>query len=96
MVPGLSLIGTGMDSTIIDTRDLATSGFHSVDVVDSCLFKGFYVLISYTSDMGTGISGMGKCMIVLNKVSNGGYGISVGSRPFVYQNLCVSNITAIL
>ena len=41
MIPGLALIGGGRDSCIIDTRNIVTSSFHAVEVVDSCLFKGF-------------------------------------------------------
>src|SRR5690554_3223720 len=38
MINGLSLIGAGTDSCIIDTRALVTSqNFHSVEVTDSCL-----------------------------------------------------------
>ena len=41
MIPGLSLIGEGADSCWIDTRNIVTTSFHAVEVVDSCLFKGF-------------------------------------------------------
>src|SRR5512147_866488 len=53
MIPGLSLIGAGMDSTIIDTRALVdTIGFISVDVADSCLLKEFNIKVYYNTTKG--------------------------------------------
>ena len=44
MIAGLSLIGAGADSCIIDTRELVTSqNFVSVKVANSCLFTGFQI-----------------------------------------------------
>ncbi|MBK7229375.1 MAG: hypothetical protein IPH97_11050 [Ignavibacteriales bacterium] len=47
MVPGLSLIGSGIDSCIIDTRSLAVIG--AVTVLDSCKFKNFAIIVSNTT-----------------------------------------------
>ena len=48
MIPGLSLIGAGTDSCIIDTRDLVMSQtYRSVQVLDSCLFTGFYIKVYF-------------------------------------------------
>src|SRR5512146_55200 len=53
MIPGLSLIGAGMDSCVIDTRALVdTIGFISVDVTDNCTLIGFNVMTYYNSREG--------------------------------------------
>jgi len=55
MIPGLSLIGAGMDSCVIDTREFQlTSPFYSVRVTDSCYFAGFQI-ITYDDTHGFGI-----------------------------------------
>ena len=55
MIPGLTLIGAGMDSCVIDTRDFQfSSGFYSVRVSDSCYFAGFQI-ITYDETHGFGI-----------------------------------------
>jgi hypothetical protein len=56
MVSGLSFIGAGMDSCIIDTRDLITSNnTTAVSIADSCLIKGFNLMVYNGSTMGDGI-----------------------------------------
>jgi hypothetical protein len=45
MVPGLSLIGAGMDSCIIDMTD-RTTYVNAVTMKDSCLIKGFNIKFS--------------------------------------------------
>jgi len=91
MIPGLSLIGSGADSCWIDTRNIVTTSFHAVEVVDSCLVKGFYVIVSYNTDIGDGIVGQGNSIITLNKISNATDGIIVASSPTVYNNICINN-----
>jgi hypothetical protein len=77
MIPGLFLIGAGMDSCIIDTRQLLTlQNYKSVDMKDSCLVKGFYIISTNNFDYGYGIyteelSGL----ITENKFSNANTGI---------------------
>ena len=70
MIPGLSLIGAGMDSCVIDTRALVNSnGFISVDVADSCLFQGFNVFVYYNTNKGYGIAVRGNDLVTLNKIT---------------------------
>jgi hypothetical protein len=45
MIPGLSLIGAGMDSCVVDTRKLANSNFFSVEILDSCILNGFKIFV---------------------------------------------------
>jgi len=55
MIPGLTLIGAGMDSCVIDTREFPlTSPFYSIRVVDSCYISGFNI-ITYNTTHGIGI-----------------------------------------
>jgi len=51
MIPGLTLIGSGADSTLIDTRSMAFAGFNSVIIKDSCVFKSFQVIVA-NQDVG--------------------------------------------
>jgi hypothetical protein len=95
MIPGLSLIGAGTDSCIIDTRDFATAGdFRTVEVKDSSLLKGFYVLCTTLSDYGSGIYCEGEnSLITLNKVSSSNSGIVLFGelKSVVFNNQCIDN-----
>jgi parallel beta-helix repeat protein len=92
MIPGLALIGAGSDSCRIDTRSFATSSSRAVQVFDSCLIKGFYVLISNTN-IGYGIVALGQSgLITQNKVVQGTGGIDLWySNATVYNNNCINN-----
>jgi hypothetical protein len=47
MRPGLSLIGSGMDSCVIDTRELVQpSSFYAVTISDTTLLRGFKIIVS--------------------------------------------------
>ncbi len=83
MIPGLSLIGAGMDSCVIDTRDLVNSvSFASVSFTDSCLLKGFEIKVYYTSDKGRGINATGSSNgeITQNRINTGGAGFFVNNN----------------
>ena len=96
MITGLSLIGAGTDSCIIDTRDLVNIiEFISVEVVDSCLFQGFHVIVFDSNDKGFGVRGRGNCIIRLNKIKNSGLGFYVEETgvdvPIIYNNV-INNV----
>ena len=58
MIPGLSLIGSGMDSCIIDTEEFAVpTDFYAITLKDSCDFSGFQVIVSNAA-YGTGVLGI--------------------------------------
>lgn len=88
MIPGLSLIGAGMDSCVIDTRDLATTtSFIAVEVEDTCLLKGFKVLVANNTELGGGIGGSAfNSSITLNRITSAKYGIYLGSNTTIYKN----------
>jgi hypothetical protein len=54
MIPGLSLIGAGMDSCVIDTRELVYPGFQALIVPDMGIVKYFRFLIS-NDGIGAGV-----------------------------------------
>ena len=55
MIPGLSLIGSGIDSCIIDTGELAQpASFYTIRFLDSCNVKGFFIIVSFER-IGIGI-----------------------------------------
>ena len=87
MIPGLSLIGAGIDSCIIDTRQLVSSQtYRSVQVLDSCLFTGFYIKVYFNSYWGYGIDASGKSIVIFNKISNARRGIINSSNATISSN----------
>jgi hypothetical protein len=97
MIVGLSIIGSGVDSTIINTQALVNSdGFVSVEVKDSCLFKGFQIKVYTNSDKGYGIVQSGNSVVEENLITTAAYGMYVGytgtSIPSVYKN-CIYNVS---
>jgi hypothetical protein len=88
MIPGLSLIGAGMDSCFIDTRQLVTSqNYRCVETADSSLFTGFNILVYNNSNWGIGIAIDGKSLVTLNKISRGNFGVLNGSSAVIYNNI---------
>ena len=67
MVPGLSLIGAGMDSCILDMTD-RTTYVNAVTMKDSCLIKGFNIRFSR---LLPGIRGLGIYMPSQDTIKGG-------------------------
>lgn len=91
MIPGLSLIGAGMDSCIVNTQSLVNAiGFVAVTVKDSCLLTGFSIVVYYNNDKGYGIAQSGNSIVTRNRINNAAFGIYTGwtgnSLPLVYLN----------
>ncbi len=92
---GLTLIGAGMDSCIIDTRTIAAPpSYYTVTMKDECLIEGFHI-IALSNQGGTfGISCypgpsdslyfQGK--IINNKISQAGDGISSQNAFLTIKN----------
>ena len=89
MIPGLALIGAGTDSCIVDSRSFPPQGLHTIEVADSCLIKGFYVLTSNNFNYGSGIWAEEQTgIITANKFSNANTGIDLyNSNIKVYKNI---------
>ncbi len=46
MIHGLTMIGAGMDSCIIDTRTIATPpSYYAVIMKDECSIEGFHIIV---------------------------------------------------
>ena len=89
MIPGLSLIGAGMDSCIVDTRQLLTmQNYKAVDMKNNSLVAGFYIRASNNFDYGSGIWAEGQTgLITENKFSSANTGIDLyNSNIQVYKN----------
>jgi parallel beta-helix repeat protein len=91
MIPGLSLIGAGMDSCVIN---LTSTGIPAVEIKDTCLFCGFKILLPNavnTWGIKAEQNGYGS-KVILNKIVNSSLGMSIRySDPFVYKNIFESN-----
>jgi hypothetical protein len=91
MIPGLSLIGAGTDSCIINTQNLVTTtGFVAVEVKDSCVIKFFHIIVFSNSEKGYGIAQSGNSLVTLNRITSAAYGLYVGytgtKSPVVCNN----------
>jgi parallel beta-helix repeat protein len=92
MIPGLSLIGAGSDSCIINTQTLVNStGFVAVEVKDSCLIKGFQIIVYYNSQKGYGIAQSGNSKVEENFITTAAFGMYIGytgtKTPVVTKNI---------
>jgi hypothetical protein len=87
MIPGLSLIGAGMDSCVIY---FSTTFIPAVQVADTCLLKGFKILLPNTSNtigLEANENGHGS-LITLNKIVNASLGLYLdGVNTEVYKNV---------
>ena len=85
MRTGLSLIGGGMDSCLISFQ---TTGVPAVEVVESCVLKGFKIVVPNTLNTW-GIRTNGNSgLITLNKIVNASLGIYVDdSNIIIYKNI---------
>jgi hypothetical protein len=97
MIPGLSLIGAGTDSCIVDSRSFPPQGLHTIEIADSCLIKGFYIRTSNNFNYGYGIYTIGQNGLVTeNKFSNANTGIMLlSSNIEAYKNYCFNVRTGI-
>ena len=102
MIRKLALIGSGIDSCIIDTRELATeTNFVAVTMQPYCTFEGFYLIVSnqnwgvgvlYRSPLFSGEPGL----ITNNKIVNAGYGIRTTNldKGYLRNNILVQNVNS--
>ncbi|MBL1213946.1 MAG: hypothetical protein HND52_11365 [Ignavibacteriae bacterium] len=70
MTPNISLIGSGIDSCVIDTRGLTLPQFRAVIIKDSCLVEGFQIVVHYNTENFAGIygNGVGKETVIRNNL----------------------------
>ena len=60
MIQGLSLIGAGMDSCIVDSRTFPLTNNRTITMQNACLVKGFYIRTSNDYSYGQGIRAEGQ------------------------------------
>ena len=80
MVPGLALIGAGMDSCVIDTKEMAFNGIKTIEVFDSCTVKGFKIIVAPVTGPSLGCAvfmedSSTNCKIENNCISDAKYGV---------------------
>jgi len=88
MIDGLSLIGAGTDSCIVDSRSFPLSNNRTITMQNSCLVTGFYIRSSTNFGYGYGIWAIGQMgLITQNKFSEANRGIALRqSNITVYKN----------
>jgi hypothetical protein len=99
MIPGLSLIGAGMDSCIIDMIALAPIQPSAIEMRDSCLVKGFKLIFdSSDPHAGTGIymrdSSKG-CTVTENSILYADNGVWV-TEGKINKNIIIKSVSAIV
>ena len=97
MIPGLSLIGSGTDSCIVDSRGFPLMNNRTITMKDSCLVTGFYILTSNDFNYGQGVRAEGQGgLVTLNKFSNSNNGVYLyNSNTEAYKNYCFNIRTGI-
>ena len=88
MIPGLSLIGSGTDSCVVDSRSFPLTNNRTITMKDACLVTGFYIRTSNNLLYGRGIYTEGQNgSITENKFSDANHGIDLyGSNSTAYRN----------
>ena len=88
MIPGLALIGSGMDSCVVDSRSFPLSNNRTITMEDSCLVTGLYIRTSSNFTYGFGIWANGQIgLITQNKFSEANFGIYLDQSSIkVFKN----------
>ncbi len=100
MIPGLSLIGAGTDSCVVDTRTLISSWDDvAIEIADSCLLKGFKIIVSNNSEIGIGVTGTAgsSTLVTMNYITNAVFGVFLdatfyGITDFTIDNSVINNV----
>ncbi|MCU0364602.1 MAG: hypothetical protein MUE93_02905 [Ignavibacteriaceae bacterium] len=97
MIDGLSLIGSGTDSCIVDSRSFPLTNNRTITMKDSCLVTCFYIRTSNDFNYGQGVRAEGQGgLVTLNKFSNSNNGVYLyNSNTKVYKNYCFNLRTGI-
>ncbi len=92
--PNIALIGSGMDSCIIDTKGLAIPQTRAIIIQDSCLIEGFTIDVHYTNQEYAGITAdlcYERTIIRNNRIMNCSRGISLHRTDVLIQNNIIYN-----
>jgi hypothetical protein len=99
MIPNIALIGSGIDSCIIDTRGLTLPQFRAVVVMDSCKLKNFKIIVRDNTDDDAAIwvGDVGKETYIQNNyLQNCFAGMLIKGSPFVENNIIENTHDGIL
>jgi len=92
---GITLLGSGIDSCIIDTREIKTPDIHirAVKIQSDCSLKGFYIVVN-TPDSGIAIFGesLENVLIENNKITDAASGIYPGDSDILIKNNIFSDV----
>ena len=91
---GITLLGSGIDSCIIDTREIKTLDIHirAVKIQSDCMMKGFYIVVN-TPDSGIGIFGQAERVVIENnKITDAATGIYPGDSDILIKNNIFSDV----
>ena len=92
---GITLLGSGIDSCIIDTREIKTPDIHirAVKIQSDCTLKGFYIVVN-TPDSGIAIFGesLENVLIENNKITDAKSGIYPGDSNILIKNNIFSDV----
>lgn len=92
MIPGLSLIGAGMDSCVIDTRNLIISDIDtSIVLSNNCIIKNFKLIIYSNKEKGNGIVTDSNTRVENILFNNGGIAIISDYNPYIKDNIIISS-----
>ena len=102
MIHGLTMIGAGIDSCIIDTRTISQfSDFNAITMKDECIVEGFHIIVRSSIGGNTGILSIpgpedslyfqGK--IMNNKISMAGYGIISDNSFLTIKNNIIEDVS---
>ncbi len=101
MIDGLSLIGAGSDSCIIDTRNILNYPGYSIQVADSCVLSNFNIY-SFNSNTGIGIyvgGGNRNLAVQFCKIQDAEWGIEVWTafqnKPLIFKNIVLNTTEGI-
>jgi len=102
MIPGLALLGSGTDSCVVDTRTLIFSWDDvAVEIADSCLLKGFKIIVSNNSEIGIGVTGTAgsNTLVTMNFITNAVFGVFpdasfYGITNFTIDKNIINNVQA--
>ncbi|MFN3693587.1 MAG: hypothetical protein ACK4UV_01150 [Ignavibacterium sp.] len=89
MIPGLSLIGAGMDSCVIDTRGLPFQDY-TVQMDEYCSIENFFI-ISNDRETGHGVHVKNNSRVISNKIINSTIAIWSSGFNIILKNNSIAS-----
>jgi hypothetical protein len=94
MIPNIALIGSGIDSCVIDTRGITIPDFKAIIVEDSCKIQFFNVIVRENNDDDAAITTSvvsNETYILNNHIENCAVGILVKGSAIISHNI-INNV----